>query len=107
MRAGRDTGAVAAVGTGRARRRAVLRLGLLAGVLLLAGGLPWVTAGPLPARLIALPLLVAGLLVAAVTVKLRSILPRVRPAAQLVERRCEGCVCGIERGCALLSGDAG
>jgi hypothetical protein len=33
-----------------------VRLGVLAAVLLLAGLLPWVTAGPLPARLVALPL---------------------------------------------------
>jgi hypothetical protein len=46
----------------------VLRLAALAALLLVAGALPWLTAGPLPARLIALPLLAAGVLAAAATV---------------------------------------
>jgi len=46
----------------------VLRLAALAALLLVAGALPWLTAGPLPARPIALPLLAAGVLAAAATV---------------------------------------
>ena len=55
----------------QARRRAVVRLGVLAAALLLAGLLPWVTMGPLPARLLALPLLLTGVLVAIVAVRVR------------------------------------
>jgi hypothetical protein len=50
------------------RRGAVLRLAALAALLLVAGALPWLTAGPLPARPIAVPLLAAGVLAAAATV---------------------------------------
>ena len=87
----------------RARRRAVVRLGVLAAALLLAGLLPWVTMGPLPARLLALPLLLTGVLVTIVAVRVRSVLPRPRPSAPPVERRCAGCVCGTGGGCAALS----
>lgn len=97
-----DTGRVTVVDAGRARRRAVVRLGVLAAALLVAGLLPWVTAGPLPARLIALPLLLVGVLVAVAAVRIRSVLPRPRPSAPPVERRCDGCVCGIAGGCAVL-----
>jgi hypothetical protein len=48
------------VTTKQERRSAAVALGLLAAALLVAGALPWVTAGPLPARLIALPLLLLG-----------------------------------------------
>ena len=89
---------------GRARRRAVVRLGVLAAALLVAGLLPWVTMGPLPVRLVALPLLLAGALVAVVAVRVRTVLARPRPSAPPVERRCDGCVCGTGGGCAALSG---
>ena len=49
----------------KARQRAVLMLGALAAALLLAGGLPWVTGGDSTIRFLALPLLLAGLMVPA------------------------------------------
>ena len=79
----------------------MVRLGVLAAALLVAGLLPWVTAGPLPARLVALPLLLAGALVAVVAVRVRSVVPQPRPSAPPVERRCDGCVCGIAGGCTI------
>ncbi|HEX6755046.1 MAG TPA: hypothetical protein VF109_03775 [Mycobacteriales bacterium] len=84
---------------GKAVRRATVRLGALAGVLLLAGLLPWVTGGTLAARLVALPLLLAGVGIGAVAVRLRSVLMAADPAdaaypAPLVERGCDGCACG-------------
>jgi hypothetical protein len=91
------------------RRRAMWRLGVLAAALLVAGGLPWVTAGPLAARLIALPLLLAGVLVSVVAVRVRPVAPAPAPAAApapLVERRCDGCVCGVAGGCGVLSRNA-
>jgi hypothetical protein len=48
------------VTTTRERRWAAGTLGLLAAALLVAGGLPWVTGGTWPVRLIALPLLLVG-----------------------------------------------
>jgi hypothetical protein len=94
-------------GDGRRVRRATVRLGVLAAVLLLAGLLPWVTAGPLPARLVALPLLLAGALVAVLTARVGTMVPQLRPSAPPVERRCDGCVCGTAGGCAARSGDSG
>ena len=93
-----DTGRVTAAEAARIRRRAVLRLGALAAALLVAGLLPWLTAGPLPARLLGLPLLVAGALVATATARVRP--AAARPSAPPVERRCDGCVCG-GGGCAI------
>jgi len=79
-------------------RRATLRLGMLAAVLLVAGLLPWVTGGPTGARLVALPLLLAGLGVTALVLRVRSVLSRRATAAAypapLVERTCDGCACG-------------
>lgn len=76
----------------RALRRATTRLGLLAAVLLVAGLLPWLTAGPLGVRLVALPMLLAGLGVAAVALRVRRVVPAA--PAPLVERGCDGCACG-------------
>lgn len=90
----------------RARRRAVLLMGVLAATLLLAGLLPWVTAGPWLVRLLGLPLLLAGLLVAGAALRVRAV-PQARqqaPSAPPVERGCDGCVCGIGGGCAAPSG---
>jgi hypothetical protein len=78
-------------------------LGVLAAVLVVAGLLPWVTAGPTAARLLALPLLVAGLGVTLVAARVRSLAPQLRPSADPVERRCAGCVCGTGGGCAALA----
>lgn len=79
-------------------RRATLRLGALAAVLLVAGLLPWVTGGTQGVRLVALPLLVAGLGVGAVALRVRSVLTRQAATAAypapLVERGCDGCACG-------------
>lgn len=90
-------------------RRATLRLGALAVVLLVAGVLPWVTGGALAVRLVALPLLLAGAGVAAVALRVRSVLTRraATPAypAPLVERACDGCSCGAG-GCAGASAGA-
>lgn len=95
------TTAAAGVGTttaGAARRRVVRLLGILAAALLLAGLLPWVTWGELTVRLFALPMLLAGLMVAGAAVRVRAVGRRV-PSAPPVERGCEGCVCGLESGC--------
>ncbi|HST64806.1 MAG TPA: hypothetical protein VLM05_06430 [Mycobacteriales bacterium] len=81
-----------------ARRRAVRKLGALAGVLLLAGVLPWVTGGELLIRLLALPLLLAGLLVLGTLLRVRT---APAPSAPPVERGCDGCACGISGGCAV------
>jgi hypothetical protein len=53
----------------RARRRAVLMLAALAGAMLLAGVLPWLTGGESTIRFLALPLLLAGLMVLGVTLR--------------------------------------
>jgi hypothetical protein len=87
----------------RVRRRAVLLLGGLAATMLLAGLLPWLTGGELTIRLFGLPLLLAGLLVAGVTLRVATV-RRPAPSAPPVERRCDGCVCGTGGGCAALSG---
>ena len=84
----------------RVRRRAVLLLGLAA-MLLLAGLLPWVTGGETTVRMLALPLLLAGLLAAGAAVRIAV----ARRPAPLVERTCDGCTCGAG-GCAALGADA-
>ncbi len=81
-----------------ARRRAVRMLGILAAALLVAGLLPWVTWGALQIRLLALPMVLAGLVVAGAALRVRAAGRRV-PSAPPVERGCDGCACGIERGC--------
>lgn len=88
----------------RVRRRAVLLLGVLAATLLLAGLLPWVTGGESTIRMLALPMLLAGLLVAGAAVRV-AVFRRPAPSAPPVERGCDGCVCG-GGGCATLSADA-
>ena len=80
-------------------RRATLRLGALTAALLVAGLLPWITGGATAARLVSLPLLLAGIGVAAVALRVRSVLSRRAAAAAaypapLVERTCDGCACG-------------
>jgi hypothetical protein len=75
-------------------------LGALAGVLLLAGVLPWVTGGEWAIRLLALPLVLAGLLVLGATLRVRAA-GRVTPSAPPVERGCDGCACGISSSCAV------
>lgn len=86
---------------GRARRRAVQRLGALAGVLLLAGVLPWVTGGEAAIRLLALPLLLAGLLVLGATLRVHAAGKAPAPSAPPLERGCDGCACGISSSCAV------
>ena len=76
-------------------------LGALAGVLLLAGVLPWVTGGEWAIRLLALPLLLAGLLVLGATLRVRAAATAPAPSAPPLERGCDGCVCGISGGCAV------
>lgn len=73
-------------------------LGALAATLLLAGLLPWVTWGELGIRLLALPMLLAGLVVAGTALRVRAAGRRV-PSAPPVERGCAGCVCGLKNGC--------
>lgn len=73
-------------------------LGFLAAALLLAGLLPWVTWGELTIRLLALPLLLAGLIVAGSALRVRAAGRRV-PSAAPVERGCEGCACGLADTC--------
>jgi hypothetical protein len=88
----------------RLRRRAVLLLGGLAGALVLAGLLPWLTGGDTTIRMLALPMLLAGLLVTGATIRVAVV--RRPPPATLVERTCEGCSCGAG-GCAGLRADTG
>jgi hypothetical protein len=85
-----------------ARRRAVRLLGVLAAALLVAGLLPWVTGGELTIRLLALPMFLAGLMVAGAALRVRA-LGKVVPSAPPVERGCEGCVCGTSAGCDTAS----
>jgi hypothetical protein len=90
------------VATTRVRRTASVRLGILAALLLLAGALPWATAGPLPTRLIAAPLLLAGVLMAIATVGLRRTPVTRRNTAGTPPAACGACSCGgqTESGCA-------
>jgi hypothetical protein len=74
-------------------------LGTLAGVLLLAGVLPWVTGGETAVRLLALPFVLAGLLVLGATLRVRAAART--PSAPPVERGCDGCACGVSGGCAV------
>jgi hypothetical protein len=85
----------------RARQRAVLMLSALAGAMLLAGVLPWVTGGESTIRFLALPLLLAGLMVLGVTLRLWAAGRRPAPSAAPVERGCDGCVCGRQGGCTV------
>ncbi|MFL6131127.1 MAG: hypothetical protein ACJ73E_18960 [Mycobacteriales bacterium] len=81
----------------RVRRRAVLLVGTLAAALLLAGLLPWVTGGETTIRMLALPMLLAGLLVTGAATRI-AVVRRPAPVSP-VERRCDGCTCGAG-GCA-------
>jgi hypothetical protein len=83
----------------RARQRAVLMLSALAGAMLLAGVLPWVTGGESTIRFLALPLLLAGLMVLGATLRVWVTGRRPAPSAPPVERGCDGCVCGLQGGC--------
>lgn len=91
-----------AVDAVRARQRAVRLLVALAGALVLAGLLPWVTDGETTVRLLALPLLLAGLLVTGAALRVRAA-GRRQPSAPPVERGCDGCACGVSAGCAVAS----
>ena len=84
---------------GKARQRAVRMLGALAAALLLAGALPWVTGGESTIRFLALPLLLAGLMVLGATLRVWAA-GRTPAPAPPVERGCDGCVCGLQGGCA-------
>jgi hypothetical protein len=75
-------------------------LGALAAALLLAGVLPWVTGGEATIRFLALPLLIAGLLVLGATLRVHAAGRTPVPSAPPVERGCDGCACGVEGGCA-------
>jgi hypothetical protein len=75
-------------------------LAALAAALLLAGGLPWVTGGEMTIRFLALPLLIAGLLVTGAALRVRAAGRKPAPSAPPVERGCDGCVCGPDGGCA-------
>jgi len=88
------------VTTTRARRAATLRLGALTALLLLAGALPWLSAGPLSTRLIALPLLATGALMAVATARLQAT-PLRRPTSSGGRQAgCSACSCGGAGGCA-------
>ncbi len=91
----------AGVTADRARQRAVLMLSALAGAMLLAGVLPWVTGGESTIRFLALPLLLAGLMVLGVTLRVWAAGRRPAPSARPVERGCDGCVCGLQGGCTV------
>ncbi len=83
-------------GRDRVRRRALLLVGTLAGVLVLAGLLPWVTGGDSTIRFLALPLLLAGLMVTGLAIRF-AVARRPTPVTP-VERGCDGCVCGLSAG---------
>jgi hypothetical protein len=67
--------------------------------MLLAGVLPWVTGGESTIRFLALPLLLAGLMMLGVTLRVWAAGRRPAPSAPPVERGCDGCVCGRQGGC--------
>ena len=83
------------------RRRVAVRLGLLGIVILLAGLLPWITWGALTTRLVALPLVLAGLACAGLAGRSWAV---ARPAAAAVgsdrsdrsdrPAGCGKCTCG-------------
>jgi hypothetical protein len=75
-------------------------LAALAGAMLLAGVLPWVTGGDATIRFLALPLLLAGLMVLGATLRVWAAGRRPAPSAPPVERGCDGCVCGLNGTCA-------
>jgi hypothetical protein len=75
-------------------------LAALAAVLLVAGVLPWATGGETIIRLMGLPLFLAGLMVLGVTLRVWYAGRRAAPSAPPVERGCDGCVCGLDGGCA-------
>jgi hypothetical protein len=80
----------------------MLRLGVLAGMLLLAGALPWITGGPQAVRLIAVPLLVTGVMMGAATASLRTAPLAGRAGrAGVAEPATAGptCACGATAGC--------
>src|SRR5918993_108971 len=92
----RDTGLVTGAEAGqdreRVRRRLVLVVGTLAGLLVLAGVLPWVTGGDSTIRFLALPMLLAGLMVSGAAIRIATV-RRPTPVTP-VERTCDGCSCG-------------
>jgi hypothetical protein len=105
------TGAEAGQDRERVRRRLVLVVGTLAGLLVLAGVLPWVTGGDSTIRFLALPMLLAGLMVSGAAIRIATV-RRPTPVTP-VERTCDGCCCG-GGGCGVLGerkagtgGDAG
>jgi len=84
----------------------VLRLAALAGLLVLAGALPWITWGPLATRLVALPLLLVGALMAATCARLRTI--RITHAPRAAERpACATCACGTPGVCRAEPAETG
>jgi hypothetical protein len=92
-------------GRERVRRRALLLVGTLAGVLVLAGLLPWVTGGDSTIRFLALPLLLAGLMVTGLAI--RFAVARPPTPVTPVERGCDGCACGLSAGgCATTDATA-
>jgi hypothetical protein len=82
-------------------------LGVLAAALLLAGALPWVTGGETIIRLMGVPLFLAGLIVLGATLRVWRVSRRPAPSAPPVERGCDGCVCGLDAGCATAAARAG
>jgi len=79
-------------------RRGVLRLAALAGLLVLAGALPWITWGPLATRLVALPLLLVGALMAATCARLHTI--RITHSPRAAESpACATCTCATAGVC--------
>jgi uncharacterized membrane protein YccC len=85
----------------RVRRRALRLVGTLAGVLVLAGVLPWVTGADSTIRFLALPLLLAGLMATGLAIRFAKV-RRARPMTPVtpVERGCDGCACGLSKdGC--------
>ena len=71
----------------------MLILGALAGALLVAGLLPLLTGGETTIRIMALPMLLAGLLVSGVALRVHAA-GRKAPPARPAGRGCDGCMCG-------------
>src|SRR5690242_11879743 len=78
-------------------------LSALAGAMLLAGVLPWATGGESTIRFLALPLLLAGLMVLGVTLRVWAAGRRAAPSAPPVERGCDGSVCDQQGGSAVAA----
>ena len=75
-------------------------LGALAAALLLAGAAALGDRRRVDDPVPGVPLLLAGLMVLGATLRVRAAGRTPAPSAPPVERGCDGCVCGLQGGCA-------